>query len=224
MLETINKDEDISIEEAFNLESEAVRLSLTLRNVIEIYGELSKIDEENYVDSLPNLSNLRTKKAKEFVEKTKENSKELSEKFDVKVEISDKKIKIFTPFLFRRMFGSDYTYPNFFIANLVKKSIEKWLKDNQKDANYLQNLFEFSNDFPLVCEVKRVSESYNLSSVCDNDNIETSRVINVIFGEFLMKSDGAKTMDFVCKYEESDVLKEGTYFTVMPRKDYKIND
>lgn len=110
---------------------------------------------------------------------------------------------VFTPYTFKR--GSRDSYNLAIYINAKLESIY------ENDKTY----FELGRDKKLVYVIRCV-ENYNRSRHRDNDNMETTEIINAIFSQMLM-SDNAKRMSFLCDFiETKNENLHGMYFIVTP--------
>ena len=114
---------------------------------------------------------------------------------------------IFMPYTFKRPLQNSYILGNYLAQNI----------ENLKEKNEFN--FKFSGPFSFV--VVRKSLKYNHSSICDNDNFETSRIINIVF-RALNKSDNATQMDFISSYEITEDESEcGLHIYLVPKINYQ---
>lgn len=124
------------------------------------------------------------------------------EKLPVNIEKKDKIYHIQTPYTFRRGMKESFQLCTYLKGELNKKRNEG---------------MEFNIDGKYVVCVVRVSKKFIPSRTRDNDNLETSRMINAIFGDFLGQSDNAKNMSFFSDYLNSDDENEwGFHLFLVP--------
>lgn len=124
------------------------------------------------------------------------------ENLPVVVEKKDKIYHIQTPYTFRRGMKESFQLCTYLKGELNKKRDEG---------------MKFEIDEKYVVCVVRVSKEFVPSRTRDNDNLETSRMINAIFGDFLGRSDNAKNMSFFSDYLNSDDENElGFHLFLVP--------
>lgn len=124
------------------------------------------------------------------------------ENLPVNIEKKDKIYHIQTPYTFRRGMKESFQLCTYLKGELNKKRSEG---------------MEFDIDEKYVVCVVRVCEKFIPSRTRDNDNLETSRMINAIFGDFLGQSDNAKNMSFFSDYLNSDDENEwGFHLFLVP--------
>ena len=114
-------------------------------------------------------------------------------------------LHIHTPFVFRKS-----TKKSFYIADLVNI---KMRMIEEKDSHFFDDFREKCN-----LSVVRVAEKFNPSSHCDNDNIETSEIINFMFFNIGI-SDNPKMMSFYNDFvfPENNYI-QGTHFFIASYK------
>lgn len=120
----------------------------------------------------------------------------------VSLEQKGKIYHIKTPYTFKRGMRVAFELCTYLKAELVKKTEEGMtIELNEK----------------YVVSAIRVSKEFIHSQIKDNDNLETSRMINIIFGDFLGRSDNAKNMSFFSDYLISDDENEwGFHLFLVP--------
>ncbi len=124
------------------------------------------------------------------------------ENLPVSLEQKGKIYHIQTPYTFKRGMRVAFELCTYLKAELVKKTEEGMIIElNEK----------------YVVSAIRVSKEFTPSRIKDNDNLETSRMINIIFGDFLGRSDNAKNMSFFSDYLISDDRNEwGFHLFLVP--------
>lgn len=143
---------------------------------ISLRAKLENLEEE---------SNLGYESKNEKAKKILKSEKLSLEQLPINIEQKDKIYHIQTPYTFKRGMKVAFQLCRYLKAELVKKRDEGMS-------------FELNEKY--VVSVVRVSEKFTPSQTRDNDNLETSRMINTIFGDFLGQSDNAKNMSFFCDY------------------------
>lgn len=118
-----------------------------------------------------------------------------------------KMLYIFTPLTFKRPLKNSFT-----LANYVAEKLEKMKENNELS-------FKCDGHYSFV--VIRKTMKFNSNSICDNDNFETSRMINAI-SRALNKSDNATQFDFISSYEITKNEDEvGLHIYLVPQADFK---
>ena len=117
-----------------------------------------------------------------------------------------KMIYIFMPYTFKRPLNHSYTLGNYLAQNIEN------LKEKKE--------FNFKFDGPFSFIVIRKSLKYNRKTIRDNDNFETSIIINKITSA-LNKSDNATQLDFISCYRQAkDESECGLHIYLVPRVDF----
>lgn len=128
-----------------------------------------------------------------------EENTELSTK-DIPVEVTYNEgiLRVKTPLTFKRMYRDNSLKENYMLMNYVDIAIKEYVEKNG-------TLFD-KVDAPFVGIIKRKSNSYHQNKICDNDNLENGRIINLI-ASAIGHSDNPMVMDIyscfrLCKSEE----------------------
>lgn len=205
-----NKSAKTTADLLFEMDACCLELSLSLKK---------KIQNETTINTVLNKDEaiISDEERKQLYEKM------ILENNIVDIQYNNNILIVHTPYIFRRAFGKDYTYRNFQMANYVALALIKWAKDNKKECEniggipYLNN--EMSSKISVI--VTRFSKEFNRSIICDNDNIETGRIINIVC-EFISRNDNASNMDFVSRYRQTNDEKMwGTEFKFVPTEKLK---
>lgn len=124
------------------------------------------------------------------------------ENLPVKIEKKNDMYHIFTPYTFKRGMAESYILSNYLRAAIAKEQ---------------QNGMLFEMREKCIVTVLRVSNQTVRRRFRDNDNLETSAMINVIFSETFVKSDNVLNMSFFSDYMESeDESVQGFHLFVIP--------
>ena len=110
---------------------------------------------------------------------------------NILIEIEEKNgiYHFFMPYTFKRGMQESFELATLLHAELSRKEQEGFkLKVNEK----------------VAVSVVRVSQKFVGNQIKDNDNLETSRMINKIYGEHLGISDNAKDVSFFSDYVQSN--------------------
>lgn len=114
-----------------------------------------------------------------------------------------KVLYIKTPFTFRRGMKESFN-----LATYLNASLSKDFDHRTLDISHL-------GEKKIVYAI-RVAEKFNSAKHCDNDNLELSEMINVIFSH-LVSSDNALKMTMVSEFlESSDKSLQGLHLVVAP--------
>lgn len=210
------------IEKLINIIDRTDICNITKKNLIDVY-EADKYMQILLLSSRINMENhlLLDDVGDDEVDFNKNQLKK--ENIPIKISVKNDALVVKTPYLFRRMHGkNEYTLDNFFVANMVGIEIEKWLNLNEKTDVFDWKYFR--KDIRWTMILLRKSPKFSLNQICDNDNLEASRVINTIC-KALKLGDNANRMDLVVKYIECPNKPEdmGTYFCLMPTLTYENN-
>ena len=132
----------------------------------------------------------------------------------VSVNYDGEILRIKTPMTFKRMYRDGSLKENYMLMNYVDIALKDYVERHQ-------SLFE-GVKIPLVAIIKRTSDGFSSTKICDNDNLENGRIINKIMSA-LGHSDNAMVMDIyscfrVCKTEE----EIGTEFIIVPFDKFKV--
>lgn len=119
----------------------------------------------------------------------KKNSKCYLENLPITIEEKNNIYHIFTPYTFKKGMQESFELSTMLHGELCRKE---------------QEGFKIKISEKTVVSVVRVSKKFVGNQIKDNDNLETSRMINTIFGEHLGTSDNAKNMSFFCDYVTSN--------------------
>jgi hypothetical protein len=132
----------------------------------------------------------------------------------ITVSFKNDVLRIKTPITFKRFTSQKSVKQNYVLFDYVNASLKNW---ESKTGNSLEGLIQL----PCIVILKRKLRKFNKTTVCDNDNMESGRIINAIFDN-LMYSDNAKNMDiYSCFRECSSKDEEGMEFIVFSRKSLK---
>ena len=190
----------------------------TLENGKENFVDYS-IEDIEYIMRMSEILALQCRSVLEIADKdmknfdyfTKErvikNNEFYENNLPVYVKSFPKMLYIFTPLTFKRPLQNSFT-----LGDYVAEKLEK-----MKEKNELN--FKCDGHYSFI--VVRKTKVFNPNSICDNDNFETSRMINAIF-RALNKSDNATQLDFVSSYEltEND-CEVGLHIYLVPQADFK---
>ena len=107
-------------------------------------------------------------------------------------------LRLKTPLTLKRMYRESSLKENFMLMNYAEIALKEYAEKNGP-------LFD-KVDVPLVAIIKRTSNEFSSTKICDNDNLENGRIINKIMSA-IGHSDNAMIMDIyscfrVCKHEE----------------------
>lgn len=201
---------EIPLESLFEMEKTSLQLTLNCKRAI--YEQTIKTNTKDDNEMLSEYNNID----KDEILAIKNNV--------VTVDVKDKEIIIHTPYVFRRAFGKDYTYRNFQMANFVAFALIKWAKENGKEVDEFYGYIPYFDEIMparVSVIVTRYSDKFKRSVIADNDNIETGRIINIVY-DFMCRNDNARNMDFVSRYRETDDKKLwGTEFKFVPTDNLK---
>ena len=140
-------------------------------------------------------------------ERIKKDNEIYQNNLPIYVKSYPKMLYIFMPFTFKRPLQNSYI-----LGNYLAEILEKMKENNELNFNY-------DGQFSFV--VVRKSLKFNRSSICDNDNFETSRIINTVF-RALNKSDNATQVDFISNYEiAKDESECGLHIYLVPKADFR---
>ena len=202
-IDTRNLDYD----ELSALLSDAERMALSVRkamNSIETKNNQIIISNGDELEIVDELSIVDECKNKSLNAKT----------YDVECSFEDGIFKLHCPLTFKRNMKRDNIVDNYLLSQYIEIAIKKWQSDNNFN---LKNSIEI----PFICVVERVSNKFNINKICDNDNLENSRIINTITRAFSL-TDNAKNMDLYLKYSEiSKEKNEGMNIFLLEKK--KLN-
>lgn len=124
------------------------------------------------------------------------------ENLPVTIEKNREVYHIFTPYTFKKGLSESYGLAHYLRGEIIKK--------RQEGMNF--NI----NGKQLVVAL-RVGEKFVSKRYRDNDNMETTELINVMFSEGFVKSDNALNMSFVSDFMLSNVKSEcGFHLFVLP--------
>lgn len=141
--------------------------------------------------------------------KFKTNKKTFNENLPVKIERKNDCIHIFTPYLFKRGMKESFYISSYLNAELCK--------ENNK------NLFYDINYKKQIVVALRVAEKYSHTRHKDNDNMEVSEIINVLFRHMGLSDNAIHTSffsDFIISQDESEY---GFHIFVIPYNDDQLN-
>lgn len=120
----------------------------------------------------------------------------------VKIEKRGEVYHIFTPYTFKKGLSEIYSLANYLRAEIIKKREEG---------------MTFNVSGKQLVVALRVGEKFVSKRYRDNDNMETTELINVIFAEGFVKSDNSLNMSFVSDFMISNVKSEqGFHLFVLP--------
>lgn len=220
---------ELDFKELFQIDEIALRMSLSCRNAVENNVIFNYLDLDGDLLPDPKCAGLqRVKIPRELMNRTvpkivNDRDEIALKNLPVSVKFENKILTVHTPYVFRRAYGKDYTMTNFLMANFVNLALKKWLIDNGKYDN-LDDYYHDNLDEKLVVIVTRYTKKYNRNDICDNDNIETGRIINTIFSN-VWRSDSAQYLDYYVRYRETDdETKWGTEFKVMSQEKVIIDE
>lgn len=126
----------------------------------------------------------------------------------VKIEKKEEIYHIFTPYTFKRGMAESFQLSTYLRAAIAKEKEEGMI-------------FESKGKSLIV--VLRVANQTVRKRYRDNDNLETSEMINVIFSETFLKSDNVLNMSFFSDYLVSDDSNiQGFHLFVLPYSSKKI--
>lgn len=138
---------------------------------------------------------------------SKVKSKNFDENLPVYAESFENYLYIFSPFTFKRSLKNSFNLSQYLKASLMK------LKENGE--------FNFKAKGPYSFVVIRKTKSFKTSEICDNDNMETSQLVNTVF-RFLGTSDSPTHCDFVSYYEQCEDDEEvGLHIYLVPKIEFK---
>lgn len=143
--------------------------------------------------------------------------KEIQESSVVELPVSityNKEIMIVkTPLTFKRKWVMSKMKNNYMLANQLKYALKKWQNEHGSLYNSLNP--------PYILLMKRVDVSFNIYKICDNDNLENSRIINVMT-QALGLNDNAIEMDLISTFKLTDNPNEvGSEFYIFEKKNLK---
>ena len=154
----------------------------------------NKNDDEGYYVRIKNNNNL------------KENH---LENLPVTIEKNREVYHIFMPYTFKKGLSESYGLANYLRAEIIKKR---------------QEGMDFNVNGKQLVVALRVGEKFVSKRYRDNDNMETTELINVIFSEGFVKSDNALNMSFVSDFMLSNVKSEhGFHLFVLPYSMLELN-
>lgn len=188
-------------------------LSICLRNSEEV--DLFDEREEDYFDENEKLSSFSLKEFDYFKAKNEEDIKKIisssySENMPCNVSYEDKILIVDVPCLIRKGSSKKNLTINYEIGEYVGASIKKY--------KHLHNETFEDFSYPALCIVVRYANKFNPSIICDNDNIECSRVINAIVENTLI-NDNPIGFDLMHKFVETgENGYVGTRFIVIEEK------
>lgn len=179
----------------------------------------SKIDRLIYLHEMSAISYRRllqnyelkdNEEAKLFYKRnTSVNPNELNTLSDLPIFVANfatdygKVLYIKTPFTFRRGMKESFN-----LATYLNASLSKDFDHRTLDISHL-------GEKKIVYAI-RVAEKFNSAKHCDNDNLELSEMINVIFSH-LVSSDNALKMTMVSEFlESSDKSLQGLHLVIAP--------
>lgn len=187
--------EDIADKEFDEMSVEEINRMIFLyeRSSISLRQYLEKKEKEDSNDYFIRIKN------------KKKNEKKFLENLPVSIEKKDKIYHIFTPYTFKKGLSESYG-----LANYLRGEINRKINEGM--------IFEVKGKQLVL--VLRVGEKFINKRYRDNDNMETTELINVIFSEAFVKSDNALNMCFMSDFILSDDIKiQGFHIFVMPYKE-----
>lgn len=119
-----------------------------------------------------------------------------------KITITDDAFIIKTPLTIGRINSSSkkVQQQNYQIKDYVQTAIAIEKEKDEDGFIRISNLF---SDKKLTCIVKRKSAVFNFATLCDNDNIEDGRIINLIC-QTLKISDNCHNLDLIRCWKEAE--------------------
>ncbi len=139
---------------------------------------------------------------KSETQKAKTDSQLYLQNLPVEIEKKDEIFHIFTPYTFKRGMSESFQLSTYLRAAIAKKKEEGMI-------------FEMNGKSIVVA--LRVANQTVRKRFRDNDNLETSEMINVIFSETFLKSDNVLNMSFLSDYIVSeDESIQGFHLFVLP--------
>lgn len=185
----------LNYDELSDLLSDAERMAISVRKA------MNNIEKKDNKIIINNDNEFETINELRIIDEAKNRSLDVST-YDINCEFVEGIFKLHCPLTFKRKTTNDNLIDNYLLSNCIEIAIKKWEKDNSIS---LKNVIEI----PFVCVVERVSNKFNINKICDNDNLENSRIINTIT-QALSLTDNAKNMDLYLKFTENkDENKEG---------------
>lgn len=147
----------------------------------------------------------------------KDNVYSFQNKKNLGIKVWEKNNGLFikTPFTFKRINNNKNVKENYQLVQYIEKELKKWLKYN--DISFLEG-----ND-KLIFIIKRITLNSNIYSICDNDNMENGRIVNMIF-DCLQKSDNFLEMNLCSCVNITDSIENtGMVFIVTKNENFKKN-
>lgn len=131
--------------------------------------------------------------------------------YPVTVEFNNKTLTVTTPIVFRNYHDKKNMVRNFMLASYVEYALKRWQNGSKTD---LKQMIEC----PLVVIMQRCGYKWSNSKYCDNDNLESSKIINKIVIDGLGYSDNARNMTIITTFKQVDSPEEDcTKFIIFGR-------
>lgn len=183
---------ELSYDELSDLLSDAEHIALSARKAM---CDIEKKDNEIIINNGDEFEIITELTIVNEAEKKGLNT----DSYDITCSFEDGIFKLHCPLTFKRNMKKDNLIDNYLLANYVELAIKKWQEDNN---------FNLKNSIksPFVCVMERVANKFIIKNICDNDNLENSRIINTITRAFSL-TDNAKNMDLYLKFSENSEEK-----------------
>lgn len=120
--------------------------------------------------------------------------------YPVSFEFDSELMVVKTPLTFKRPIGENNKINNYLLSIYLENAIKKW---KNKNNIVLKNAIQP----PYIIVMKRLDTSFNIHKICDNDNLENSKIINTMT-RALMIPDNAKCMDLYVTFEEVEKVED----------------
>ena len=185
--------DDLSIDEMNRLVFLHERSALSYRRLLE-YSEKKESDFTSFHKKNRDICNF--------------DSTHFDQNRPIEIEvltINDQKvIHIFSPFVFKKGLGESF---------LLAQYLNLALHSNQEDLQMMKGLYKGQK---VMAHTIRCATSFNPSEHCDNDNLETSELINTLFSNLKISDSPLKSSflsDFVLVNSEDE---EGMHIILTP--------
>ena len=198
-LEKINKMNETDVtkmtaEELLKLDSLYERSALSIRRILEEKNSSEDLD----VFFKTNYSNGKTHRSENVC----------LENLPVSIEEKNGIYHLFTPYTFRRGMSE-----SFFLADCLRAEVNKKINEGMA--------FDVKGKQLVIA--LRIGKKHSHSRYKDNDNLETSELINVLFGEAFGKSDCVSNMSFMSDFMTNDNEKiHGFHMFILPYNSEEI--
>lgn len=204
-----------------NSNSEIQNLSdLSYDNLDEILYRLEKdslscryaLSKKETPTNLFQSGNLYKKKTafsnKEYVSKYPENEYDTS-----KAMFQNGILMVKTPLTFKRFKRQNSVKENYILVKYIEDKVRFCVAENYSEISKLPR--------PFTVIIKRKYINSHQRLICDNDNMENGRIINLIF-DSLNRSDNIREMDVIsCARKVDEVEEEGMEFYLFPSSELK---